>query len=112
MYWHCEICDKVIYEEFRINHLQSRFHKRLVNSIIKKYIITNPKSNKIDDKNRKHLRLHYKGYVIFQVVLSLKLLSPSNQIKNNRRQYPCHRDQGCINNAFFFSKIKTIDEQF
>ena len=23
MYWRCDICDKVIYEEFRNNHLQS-----------------------------------------------------------------------------------------
>ena len=43
MYWRCDICDKVLYEDFRNNHLQSGFHKRLANSIIKKYIIINPK---------------------------------------------------------------------
>ena len=36
---------------------------------------------------------------------------PSNQIKNIRRQHPCHRDTQCINNTIFFSKIKIIKEQ-
>ena len=31
MHWMCNICDKVIYEEFRSNHLQSRYHTRLTN---------------------------------------------------------------------------------
>ena len=41
----------------------------------------------------------------------MKLLIPSNQIKIIRRQYPCHRNQGCINKEFI-SKIKIIKEQF
>ena len=36
MHWCCDICDKNIYEIFRNNHFQSRFHKRLANSNIKK----------------------------------------------------------------------------
>ena len=36
---------------------------------------------------------------------------PSKQIKNIRRQHPCHRDQHCINNPSFFSTIKIIKEQ-
>ena len=58
MYWSCDICDKVIYEQFRNNHLQSGFHKRLANSIIRNYVITNPKPIKIDDTIQKYLRLH------------------------------------------------------
>ena len=42
MYWSCDSCDKVIYEEFRTNHLRSGYHKRLANSIIRKYIIVKP----------------------------------------------------------------------
>ena len=49
MYWHCEICDKIMIEEFRTNQLQPGIHKRLANSIIRKNIITNPKPSKIDD---------------------------------------------------------------
>ena len=49
MYWSCDICDKVIYEDFRNNHLKSGFHKRSANSINRKNVITNPKPNKIDD---------------------------------------------------------------
>ena len=60
MHWGCDICDKVMSEEFRDNHLQCGFHKRLANSSIKKYIITNPKPNKIDDTIRKYSRSHYK----------------------------------------------------
>ena len=45
-----------MYDEFRKNHLQSGFHKRLANSVIRKYIINNPKPNKIDDTIRKYLR--------------------------------------------------------
>ena len=45
MYLNCEICDKVMYEIFRNNHLQSGFHKRLANSIIRKCIFIYPKPN-------------------------------------------------------------------
>ena len=31
MYWSCDICDQVIFEDFRNNHLKSGFHKRLAN---------------------------------------------------------------------------------
>ena len=40
----------------------------------------------------------------------MKLLLPSNQIKNISRQYPCHCNQECINIAFI-SKIKLIKEE-
>ena len=59
MHWCCDISDKDMYESFRNNHLQSGFHKRLANSIIRKCIITYPKPNKIDDTVRKYLRSHY-----------------------------------------------------
>ena len=36
MHWRCDICDKVMYEKFENNHLQSGFHKRLAKSIIRK----------------------------------------------------------------------------
>ena len=49
MYWLRDICGKVNYEEFRSNHLQSGFHKRFSNSIIRKYNLTNPEPNKIVD---------------------------------------------------------------
>ena len=111
MYWHCDICDDVFYEGFRNSHLQSRFHRRLAMSIIGSYFITNPKPNKVDDTIRKLLRSHYKTYEKFQVILSVKLLSPSDQIKNNRRQHSCHRDQHCTKNSFFSSKTKTIKKQ-
>ena len=92
-----------IYEEIRNNHLQSQYHKRLANSIIRKYIITNPKSTNIDDTIRKNLRSHYEKYEKIQAILSAKLLMPSNQIKTIRRQHPCQRDEQCLNKAFFFS---------
>ena len=111
MYWRCDICDKVMYEKFINNHLQSGFHKHLADSIIRNSTITNPKPNKIDDTNGKNLKSHFKNYEKFQVIVSVKLLKPSNQIKNFRRQHPCHRDQQCINNPSFFSKIKIIKEQ-
>ena len=92
------------------NHLQSGFHKRLATSVIRKFFITNPKPNKIDDTIRKNLRSHYKKYEKFQVTLSVKLLIPSNQIKIIRRQHPCNRDKRCINIAFFFSEIIIIEK--
>ena len=82
MYWRCDICDKVTYEEFRSNHLQSGFHKGLANSIIRKYIITIPKPNKTDDAIRKYLRSHYGKCEKFQVILSVKLVKNST-IKSN-----------------------------
>ena len=42
----------------------------------------------------------------------MKLLLPSKQFKKIRRQYPCHRSQVCIENAFtFFSHIKIFKQQ-
>ena len=67
MHWRCDICDKVMYEEFRNIHLQSGFHKRLAISIIRKFLITNPKPNKIDDTIRKYLRSHYKNIKNFKL---------------------------------------------
>ena len=58
MSWCCDICDKVIHEEFSNNHLQSGFYKRSAKSVISKYIITTPKPKKIDDLIRKFLRSH------------------------------------------------------
>ena len=36
-----------MYEEFRKNHLQSGFHKRLAKSIIRKYFNTNQNQKKM-----------------------------------------------------------------
>ena len=58
MCWRCDICDKIIHGEVRNNHLRSGYHKRLANSIIRRYIVTNLKPDKIDDTIRKYLRLH------------------------------------------------------
>ena len=111
MHWRCDICDKVIYEEFRSNHLQSGVHKRLPNSIIKKCIFTNPEPNKIDDIIGKVLRLHYKKYEKFQAILSVKLLRTSNQFKIIRRQFTCYRGQSCLYNSSFLSKVKIFKER-
>ena len=110
MYWRCDICDKIFYEEFANNHLQSGYHKLLSDSFIRRYIFTNPKPKKIDDMIRKSLSFHYRIYEKFLVILSVKLFLPSNQTKSIRRQYPCHSNQECINNAFL-SKIRIIKQQ-
>ena len=80
MHWCCDICDKDMYEEFRNNHLQFEFHKRLANSIIKKYKITKSKPNKIDDTIKKYLRSHYKKHKKHQDILPVKILMPWKQI--------------------------------
>ena len=59
MYWHCEICDKKMNEEFRNKHLESKFHSSLVNSIKKRFILPNPSANKIDEMRRKYLIIQY-----------------------------------------------------
>ena len=111
MYWRCDICDIVIYEEFRNNHLQSGFLRRLVNLINRKYIITNPEPNKIDDIIRKNLGLHYRKYERFLAILSVKLLLPSNQIKYIGRRHVCSFNDLVLVNSSFFSKNKIINEQ-
>ena len=110
MYWSCDICDKVINEDFRNNHLKSGFHKRLLNSIMRKYVISNPKPNKIDDTIKKYLRLHCKNYEKFLVILSVMLILPSNQIKYFRRRQECPRN-ACVLDSSFSSNIKIIKEQ-
>ena len=111
MYWRCDICDKVINEEFRDNHLQSGYHKHLVNLVIRKYIITNPKPKNFDDTIRKHLRVHYRKYEKFLIILSVKMLIPLNQIKYIRRRQQCSFNDLVVVNSSFFCKNKIINEQ-
>ena len=47
MHWRCEICNKIMYENSRNNHLQSGFHKRLATSIFRKYNISNQNQQKL-----------------------------------------------------------------
>ena len=110
MYWRSDICDNVMYKEFRNNHLQSRFHKRLAISFIRKYIINNPKPSKIIDIIKNDLRIHYKKDNNFQVILSMKFLMSSNQIKFVRKQQPCPHNKQVIN-TLLFSETKIIKEQ-
>ena len=105
MKFHCEICDKVMNEGFRNNHLESKYHSPLVNSSIRRYFIANPIPNKIDDIIRKYLKVHFEKYEKFNVTLLLKLLTLSNQIKYIRIQCSNSRFKICVPNAFFFSKI-------
>ena len=58
MYWTCDICDKVFYEEFRTNHLRSGYHKCSANSIIRKFIIVKP--NGVGETIAEYLRSHYR----------------------------------------------------
>ena len=80
MNWRCDICDKVFYDEFRNNHLQSGFHEGLANSIIRKNNITNPKPVKNDDTIRNSLRSHYKKDEKFQVIFFGEII---NTIETN-----------------------------
>ena len=89
MYRRCDVCDKIMYEKFSNNHLNSGFHKRLTNFIIRKYIILNPKPNKLDDTVRKYSRLHYRKDEKFLVLYSVKLIMSSNQIKCFSGNFSC-----------------------
>ena len=111
MHWRCDICDKVIYEGFRDNHLESGFHGHLANSIIRKFIISNPKPNTIDDIIRKYIRSHHKKHEQFQVIILLRLILPSNQIKYIRRRQRCLGNELCVMNSSFFPEMKIMKEQ-
>ena len=111
MFWRCDSCDKNINDVFRDNHLQSQYHKRLANLIIRKQIFTNPKPNKIDYLIRKYFILHYRKYEKFLPILSVKLILPSNQIKYIRRRQKCSFNDLAVKNSSFFSKNKINNEQ-
>ena len=111
IYWHCEICDIIMIVEKKNKHLKSKFYNSYVNSFIRRYIISRPLPNKIDNIIKKHLRIHNGKYNKFQVVLLLKLLMASNQIKYIRIQRSSCRNRLCLPTAFFFSKLKNIKEQ-
>ena len=112
MYWRCDILDKVLYDVFRHNHLQSGSHIRLANLIIRRYITTILEPNKIDDIFGKYLRLHYRKYKKFLAILSVKLLFlPSNQLKYIRRRQQCSSKELYVIKSSFFSKNKIINEQ-
>ena len=111
MYWHCEICDKIRNEKFRIKHLESKFHSSLVNSILGRYIISKSAHDKIEDTVRKYLRFHYGKDNNFRIVFLLKSM-PSNKIKYTRSYRSSRYYKLQINVTFFFSKTKSIKEQF
>ena len=110
MYGHCESCDITI-AELKNKHLESKFHNSFLNSIIRRYIISSPLPNNIDDIIRKYLKIHYDKHDKFRIVLLLKLLMPSKQIKYFRIQLSSVCYESRLPNAFFFSKIKIIKEQ-
>ena len=89
----------------------SKFHNALVNSNISKYIISNLNSNKIADIIRKYFLIHFKKYNKYKKLLLLKLLMPSNQIKNIRIQRSSSHYMFSIINKHFFSHMKIITEQ-
>ena len=111
MYWHCEICDNIMNAKLKNKHLESNFHSSPVNSIIRRCIIPNPKSNEIDETIRKYLTFQYKKHNKFQKVFLLKLLMTSNQNKYNRIQRSSRAYELCLTQAFFFFKIKISKEQ-
>ena len=111
MYWHCENCDKKVNEEFRKKYVESTFHSSLVNSIIRRYNKPNTTTNKIDVLIKKYLKIHFEKFNKFQVILLLKILMPSNQIKYIGIQRSSYRYRLRLPNAFFFSKLKIIKEQ-
>ena len=89
MYWHCEICDNMMIAKIDISSLNSR--NSFVNSIIRRLIIPTPLPNKNDDVIRKYLIIYNKNHQKFQIVLLLKILTPSNQIKCIRIQSSSYR---------------------
>ena len=94
-----------------MNHLETKFQTSFVNSSFRKNNISNPLPDKIEDTIRKYLRIHYDKNIKFRIVLLLKFLKPSNQIKYNRIQRSSRCYKLCVPNAIFFSKIKIIKEQ-
>ena len=98
--------------ELKNKHLESTFQNSFLNSFMRRYIIPNPNSNKIDDIIRKYLKIHWEKYKKLQVVLLLQILLPSNQIKYFRIQRSSYRYRLCLPDACFFSRMKTIKENF
>ena len=102
---YCHLCDRRIAIEFYNNHLMSLSPNYFTNSIIRRFIIRNPNPNKNDILLRKFIINHSKQIIIIHSILNLKLLMPSNRIKNIKN--PCygisHIDR--INEQRFFSKI-------
>ena len=100
MYCSCDICDKFLYEEFRNNHLQPGYRKRLANSIIRKYFIIKP--DKFVEIIANYSRSHNGKYENFFAIILVKLLTPSDQNKNIGSHFTCHPSQQCISEAYFF----------
>ena len=110
MYWHCELRDNTMNTEIK-KKLKSKFHISFPNSFIRKYNISNPLPDKIEDTIRKYFRIHSGKSNKFRIVLLLKLLMPSNQLKYIRIQRSSCCYKLCLPNEFFLSKTKIIKEQ-
>ena len=97
--------------EIKNKHLKSKSHKPSLNSTVRKYITPNPLPGKIEDTIRKYSKIHFDEYNKFRIVLLLKLLLRSNQIKYITIQRSSYCYKSGLPNAFFLSKIKIIKEQ-
>ena len=81
MTYHGKLCDKTMQTVSKYKHLQSEFRSSIVNPFIWRYIIPSPNFMKIGDTTRKDTDIHDKKYEEYEIIILLKLLMPSNQVK-------------------------------
>ena len=74
-YFICKLCDKTIKIKSKKEHLNSRDHKYLSESIIFRYIILNPDFIKVDEILSKFVNIYNKTYEQYEVRCLLKSLT-------------------------------------
>ena len=81
MSYYCKVCDLYIKPLSKYEHVKSMNHTWHEESIIRKYIFSNPDFDAIHRLLRNYVNVHNKKYEKFEIVCSFKLLTTRKSVR-------------------------------
>ena len=81
MNYYCKVCDIYMKPLSKFKHVKFMNHTWHKESIIRRYIFSNPDFDEIDRIFRKYVKVHNKKYENFEIICSLKLLTTRKRVR-------------------------------